>query len=82
MVSVVIEKSDEVACKNNPIDKIETDLKAMNIKDEISIHDNNNLGNEGDKSDNSIEEESPSNQLFYDASAKLKYARPYSYTTQ
>ena len=73
IVSVVLEKSNEAACEDNPIDEIETAyLKALNIKDKISIHDNNNLGNEGDKSDSSIEEKIPLDQLFYDASNELK----------
>ena len=72
MVSAVIEESEEAACEHDPINKIETDLKAMNIRDEISIHDNLNLGNEGDESDNTVEDEGPSDQLFYDASDKLE----------
>ena len=67
-----MEECEEVACEHDPIYRIETDLKAMNIRDEISIHDNINLGNEGDESDSSIEEESPLDQLFYDALDELK----------
>ena len=42
------------------------------IRDEISIHDNINPGNEGDESDNTVEDKGPSNQLFYDASDELE----------
>lgn len=44
----------------------------MSIRDEISIHDNNKLGNEGDESDSTVEDEGPSDQLFYDASDEFE----------
>ena len=72
MVSAIIEESEEATCEHDPINRIETDLKAMNIRDEISIHDNINPGNEGDESDNTVEDKGPSNQLFYDASDELE----------
>ena len=47
-------------------------MKTINIRDEISIHDNDKLGNEGDESDNTVEDEGPSNQLFYDVLDELE----------
>ena len=60
MVSAIIEESEEAACEHDLINRIETDLKAMNIRDEISIHDNINLGNEGNERNNTVEDEGPS----------------------
>lgn len=83
MVSAVMEDCKEAACEHDPINKIEADVKAMNIREEISIHDNINLGNEGTESDSTIEDEGPSDQLFYDASDKLEdYNEPDPTTIQ
>ena len=80
MVSAIIEECEETACEHDPINMIETDLKAMNIRDEISFNDNINLGNEGDKSDSTIEGKDPSDQLLYDASDELdNYNEPKPY---
>ena len=55
----------------------------MNIREEISIHDNINIGNEGNESDSTLEDEGPSNQLFYDASDELEdYNEPDPMTIQ
>ena len=72
MVSSVLEKSNEAVCEDNPTNKIEAEFKALNIHNEISINDNIDLGNESNDSDSFVEEESPLDQLFYDASDKLK----------
>ena len=83
MVSAVMGDCEEAACEHDPINRIETDLKAMNIREEISIHDNINLGNEGNESDNTLEDEGPSDQLFYDASDELEdYNEPDPITIQ
>ena len=83
MVSDVIEECEEAACEHNLINRIETDLKAMSIREEISINDNINLGNEGDESDSTVEDEDPSDQLFYDASDELEdYNEPDPMTIQ
>ena len=83
MVSAVIEESEEVACEHDPINMIETDLKAMNIRDEISIHDNNKLGNEGKEGNSTVEDKGPLDQFFYDASDKLEdYDTPNPTTIQ
>ena len=75
-----MEECEEAACEQDPINRIETDLKAMNIRDEISIHNNNNLGNE---SDSTVEDEGPSDQLFYDALDELEdYNEPDPTTIQ
>lgn len=83
MVSAVIEESEEATCEHDPNNMIEIELKAMNIRDELSIHDNIRLGNEGNKSNNTLEDEGPSDQLFYDASDKLEdYDTPHPTTIQ
>ena len=83
MVSAVMGDCEEAACEHDPISEIEADLKAMNIREEISIHDNINIGNEGNESDSTLEDEGPSDQLFYDASDELEdYNEPDPMTIQ